>query len=228
MTPGLRLTEVRAEFPGMGAPALDIADLAVKPGALLAVAGPSGSGKTTFVQLVTGLDRPSCGTIVWDGTDIAGLSEGARDRWRAENVGLVMQEFHLLPGLDAMDNVLLPARLGAARLAPGLPERARALLDRVGVATGRRHVETMSRGEKQRVAIARALLRRPAIVVADEPTASLDAEAGARVADLLVELAREAGATLIAVSHDDRLLRRLSRRLTLEGGRVVRDVEVPA
>jgi putative ABC transport system ATP-binding protein len=223
MQAGLSLDGVRATFPGLAEPALDIPALHVARGALLAVAGPSGSGKSTFVNLVTGLDRPAAGKVVWDGTDISALPEGQRDRWRAEHVGLVMQDFHLLPGLDALDNVLLPARLGFGRLPSGLPGQARALLDRVGVQTGERRLETLSRGEMQRIAIARALLRRPDIVVADEPTASLDAEAGARVTELLVDLAAETGFTLIAVSHDEGLLSRMQRRLTLRGGRIVAD-----
>ena len=134
----------------------------------------------------------------------------------------VMQDFHLFPGLSALENVLLPLRLsgGVGKAAIG---RAHALLARVGLSRPKQAIESMSRGEMQRVAIARALLREPAVIVADEPTASLDAESGALVGDLVLALAREAGSTLIVVSHDTGLTERLARRLTFSAGRIVAD-----
>lgn len=218
----LTLSGVSISFAGLAQPVLSIDDLEVPAGGRLAVTGASGSGKSTFVNLVSGLERPGRGTIRWRDTDITTLSESRRDRWRAANVGLVMQDFHLFPGLTAADNVLLPARLARAATTE-VKARALALLTRVGLSRPGQAVETMSRGEMQRVAVARALLRRPGVIIADEPTASLDAEAGAEVGRLLIELADQEGATLIVVSHDERLTERLDRRIRLAAGRVVAD-----
>ncbi|WP_036744992.1 ATP-binding cassette domain-containing protein [Paracoccus sp. N5] len=218
--PALHMTGVEVRFPGLGSPALAVPELRIAAGAMVAVAGPSGSGKSTLVNVLTGLERPAHGAVRWGGTDIAALSEGARDRWRGAHVGLVMQDFHLFPGLSALDNVLLPARM--ARAADrALVARAADLLAGMGLDRPRQRIETMSRGEMQRVAIARALLRRPGIIVADEPTASLDATTGEVIAGLLIGLARDSGATLIVVTHDPALVQRLPRRIALARGRVV-------
>ncbi|OYX70714.1 MAG: ABC transporter [Rhizobiales bacterium 32-66-11] len=224
--PDLSLEAVRVSFPGLAAPALDIPALHVAAGTRLAVTGPSGAGKTTLINLIVGLTRPDSGRIAWGETDLASLGEGRRDRFRAAHVGLVMQNFHLFAGLSALDNVLLPARFWSLRLDPALKARALALLERVGVRRPRQKVETLSRGEMQRVAVARAVLMRPDVLVADEPTASLDAEAGDAVAGLLCALAREQHATLIVVTHDARLVARMARHLTLVDGRIVADVPV--
>lgn len=220
--PDLCLDGVDVAFAGLAAPVLHVPRLAVAAGERVAVTGPSGSGKSTLVNVVTGLERPTAGRVLWDGTDIAALSEGARDRWRAANIGLVMQDFHLFSGLSALDNVLLPARL--ARVADAaLAAHAARLLTQVGLARPEQHVETMSRGEMQRVAVARALLRGPGVIVADEPTASLDPENGAAIGALLLDLARQTGATLIVVSHDPRLTERLPRRIGLADGAIAAD-----
>ncbi|WP_210483429.1 ABC transporter ATP-binding protein [Microvirga antarctica] len=215
----LALSDVSVSYPGLAEPALFLSDLSITAGERVAVTGPSGSGKSTLVNILTGLDRATRGSIVWQGTDIARLSEGARDRWRYQNVGLIMQDFHLFAGLSAIDNVLLPARL---RLDAdnALKARAASLLDRVGLGGRDQPIATLSRGEMQRVAVARAVLRRPGILVADEPSASLDAASGAVVADLLDTLSREDGTTLIVVSHDDRIVNRLDRRIHLIRGRI--------
>lgn len=218
----LALSNVSISFAGLAQPVLSIDTLTVPAGGRLAVTGASGSGKSTFVNLISGLERPDSGTIRWRDTDIATLSESRRDHWRAMNVGLVMQDFHLFPGLTAIDNVLLPARLARAASSE-VKARALGLLSRVGLSRPNQSVETMSRGEMQRVAVARALLRRPGVIIADEPTASLDAEAGAEVGRLLLELAEQEGATLIVVSHDERLTERLDRRIRLASGRIVDD-----
>lgn len=220
---GLALSGVVMRYSDLAAPALDLPRLEIAPGGSLAVTGPSGAGKSTFIHVITGLERPTAGRVEWRDEDIAQLLEAARDAWRARNVGLVMQDFHLFPGLDALENVLLPARFRHMRLPAGLSERARALLQRVGLDTGRRGVETFSRGEMQRVAIARALLPRPGVIVADEPTASLDAESGAAVCDLITTLAAEEKATLIVVTHDAALAGRLDRRIVFTGGRCTAD-----
>lgn len=224
----LEMEGVAVRYPDLAAPALDVPRLSIGAGESVAVTGPSGAGKSTFINVVAGLERPSEGAVRWDGEDIARLSEPARDRWRARNVGLVMQDFHLFPGLSAVENVLLPARFRHVRLPDGLHARAAALLDTVGIAAGARGIATFSRGEMQRVAIARALLGRPGIVIADEPTASLDGDSGATVAALLTALARDEGATLVVVTHDPVLSERLPRRLVLAGGRCVGDTRAVA
>lgn len=218
----LQIQSLVVSFSGLSSPALAIAGLTIPAGSGVAVTGASGSGKSTFVNLVTGLERPTQGRIVWGDTEIGGLSEGGRDRWRGENIGLIMQDFHLFPGMSALDNILLPARLARAMNAERA-KRAHVLLERVGLARPQQRVETMSRGEMQRVAVARALLRAPGIIVADEPTASLDAASGAAVGDLLLELAAAENSTLIVISHDARLADRLGRRIVLDAGQVVSD-----
>jgi putative ABC transport system ATP-binding protein len=224
MAPALCLDGVRLAYPQPGlAPmiALDVPELAVRAGSRVGIAGPSGSGKTSLLHLISGIERPSAGRILWNDADLAAMSENARDRWRREHVGLVFQEFHLFPGLSALANVLLPLRFDHLRVPPEMAERAKALLAEVGVASPDRSADVMSRGERQRIAIARALLRAPRILLADEPTANLDAETGAAVAELLVERAAAAGATLIVISHDQALLERLDVTHRLVAGRLV-------
>lgn len=216
----LSIEALKVRYPGLPAPALDIAAFTLDGGDRIALTGPSGSGKTTFVNVIIGMERASAGRIAWNGENLAELSEGGRDRWRARNIGLVMQEFHLFPGLSAVNNVLLPQRLSRFGLPAQTRRRALELLERVGIERPDQPVETMSRGQMQRVAVARALAAGPGLIVADEPTASLDAESGAAVADLLLELSREEGATLIAATHDERLIGRLDRTLRLENGRL--------
>ncbi|MGH6806453.1 MAG: ABC transporter ATP-binding protein, partial [Ensifer adhaerens] len=198
---GLQLAGVDVSFPGLAAPALAIDSLSVTAGSRVALTGASGSGKSTLISILTGLERAGQGRILWDGVDICALSEGGRDRWRGANIGLVLQDFHLFPGLSALENVLLPARLSGA-MTRDVGARAEHLLLRVGLARPTQMIETMSRGEMQRVAIARALLRKPGVVIADEPTASLDSDAGDAVGDLLLELSTESGCTLIVATHE--------------------------
>lgn len=224
----LALDGIEVRFAGLTAPALDIPSLRLAPGAHVAITGPSGSGKTTLFNVLTGLARVTQGRVCWGDCDLGALSERRRDRWRAGHVGLVMQDFHLFPGLSALENVLLPQRLSRLRLPPHFRDEGRRLLARVGIERLDQPVETLSRGQMQRVAVARALVGRPGLLVADEPTASLDADAGAAVADLLLELAAETGSTLIVASHDRRLIDRLTHVLRLEGGRLARSEPVPA
>lgn len=217
----LTLRDLEIRFPGLVHPALSIPTLDLSAGEQIALTGPSGSGKTTLINILTGLERFRMGSVRWQDTDIGALSEHRRDRWRARHVGLVMQDFHLFPGLSALENVLLPQRLAKLRLPAGVGAEAARLLARVGIERSSQAVETMSRGQMQRVAVARALVGRPGLVVADEPTASLDAESGDAVADLLLDLTRETRSTLIVASHDGRLTSRLARVLRLENGRLV-------
>lgn len=220
----LKIDDLAVSFPGLSAPVLVLDGLEIAAGSRVALTGGSGSGKSTLINIIAGLERVQAGRVVWGEENIADLPEGRRDRWRAANIGLVMQEFHLFPGLSALDNILLPARLSRAANAD-LMKRAGSLFATVGLKRPGQHVETMSRGEMQRVAIARALLRSPGVIIADEPTASLDLESGEAVGDLLLSVAASTGSTLIVASHDQHLIDRLDRRLTLSGGRIVADTE---
>lgn len=220
----LEARELRLDYPGLTAPAIDIPALSIAAGERLAITGPSGSGKTSLAYLLSGIERCR-GTIRWDGVDLASLSETARDRWRRRHVGFVFQDFHLVPGMDALSNVLVACWFERLQAPAELAARAGALLERFGVSAGRRDVLTLSRGEQQRVAIARALLHRPALLVADEPTASLDADNAAQVGELLVEAAAEQGSTLLVVTHDAALMARLPRTLRLVRGRLAEPAE---
>jgi putative ABC transport system ATP-binding protein len=205
---------------------LDIERLELAPGSQTAICGPSGSGKTTLLHLLCGIERPSAGRVFWDGVDLFALGEAARDRWRRQSVGLVFQQFHLFPSLSPLENVLLSARLRAFRVGNAVARRARALLDRVGVcATG--ETASLSRGEMQRVALARALLFAPPILLADEPTASLDGEAAAQVAELLFSACRERGATLLLVTHDAALAAQCPQIMYLAAGQISGDPRIP-
>jgi putative ABC transport system ATP-binding protein len=194
--------------------------LILKPGATAAITGPSGAGKTTLLHAVAGLVQANRGGVLWGNCDIAALPERQRDRWRRNTAGLVFQDFQLFPELGVLDNILLPVRFDRLRAAAALYERARMLAERVGVDGATARTGALSRGEQQRVAVARALIRRPALLLADEPTASLDAENGTRVADLLFEMATEAQATVLIVSHDPALLARVGTIYRLEAGRL--------
>ncbi|MGX5843017.1 ABC transporter ATP-binding protein [Mesorhizobium sp. ArgA1] len=220
---GLSVRDLRVSFRDLEKPALTVPALDIRPSEKVAVTGPSGSGKTTFINIVTGLERIRHGSVRWRDTELSSLSEARRDRWRSANVGLVMQEFYLCPGLSALENVLLPGRLSRVRPVADLKAEGLRLLERVEIERPGQPVETMSRGQMQRVAVARALVTRPAIIVADEPTASLDADSGIAVANLLLQLAGEAGTTLIVASHEKRLIERLDRIIRLEAGQVTRD-----
>jgi putative ABC transport system ATP-binding protein len=199
-------------------------NLSIAPREFVAVTGPSGSGKTTLLGLLAGLDRPTKGIVRLDGEDFGGLSEDARARRRAEKVGFVFQTFQLLPTLTALENVLVPLELLGAVGGNGASKEARSreLLARVGLEARAHHYPAqLSGGEQQRVAIARAFANRPKILFADEPTGSLDADTGGTVIDLLVELNRHAGTTLVLVTHDPALAERAGRVIRLAGGMIV-------
>ncbi|MGU3400694.1 ABC transporter ATP-binding protein [Brucellaceae bacterium D45D] len=224
----LEINDLEVRFPGLALPVLAIENFTLPAGGHLAVTGASGSGKSTLVNAITGLEPVKTGHVTWGETEISSLSAFRRDAFRARNIGLVMQDFHLFPGLSALANVLLPLKLNRGVKADDRA-RARELLETVGIARPTQHIETLSRGEMQRVAIARALLSRPGVIVADEPTASLDQKTGADVAELLVRLASQEKATLIVVTHDPQLMQTLQRQIRLEGGRIVIDsAEVPS
>ncbi|MBP8236580.1 MAG: ABC transporter ATP-binding protein [Pseudomonas sp.] len=192
-------------------------------GASLAIVGSSGSGKSTLLGLLAGLDLPSSGRVVLAGNDLASLDEDQRARVRAEHVGFVFQSFQLLDSLNALENVMLPLELEGHADAR---QRARTLLERVGLGQRLNHYpRQLSGGEQQRVAIARAFAAEPAVLFADEPTGNLDSHTGERISDLLFELNQERGATLVLVTHDERLAHRCQRLIRLEGGHLVDHVE---
>ena len=168
---------------------LRVRHLRVDGGSQVAICGPSGSGKTMLCHLLSGLERPWRGNIRWGDVEVTALSVRAADRWRRETVGLVFQQFHLFRGMSALENTVLPLRFDGWTIEPAMQARALKLLDRVGVCPDA-DVAALSCGEQQRVAIARALLRKPAIVLADEPTASLDRDTADVVADLLCTMCR--------------------------------------
>lgn len=190
---------------------LDIGTLTVATGEHLGLRGPSGSGKTSLLHLIAGLIAPGSGSVNWGGRDVSALPVAARDRWRRETIGFVFQDFHLISELDVEANITLPSTFSAWSVGRAGYARAAALARRMGLADMRRRAGVLSRGEQQRVAIARALFNRPALILADEPTASLDAAHAEAVATLLTEVARETGATLICASHDAALLARMNR-----------------
>jgi putative ABC transport system ATP-binding protein len=197
---------------------LDDVNLRIDAGEAVAVVGASGSGKSTLLGLLAGLDTPSRGRVVLDGTDLGTLDEDGRARLRAGRIGFVFQSFQLLPGLTALENVMLPLELAG----DAAPDRtARTVLARVGLADRAGHYPSqLSGGEQQRVAIARAFAARPKILFADEPTGNLDQATGARVIELLFSLNRELRTTLVLVTHDEALAKLCSRRVQLTGGRM--------
>ena len=198
---------------------LDVPRLSFAAGERAVVTGPSGAGKTTLLHVAAGIAVPSAGRVVWGERVLSAEREGVRDRWRRQSVGIVFQNFHLLGELDILSNILIGQWFGAWRPSAAARARALALADRMGLPDVRRRAAVLSRGEQQRVAIARALVHRPALVIADEPTASLDKETGRAVGDLLVEAVAESGASLIAVSHDAALIERFDRVIRIVGGR---------
>ncbi len=200
--------------------ALDIEALTIKPGTAVGIMGPSGAGKTSLLYALTGIVRPDGGTVRWGDVEITRLKESERDRWRRRNVGFIFQDFNLIAGLSALQNVLVPTRFESTRASEDLQERAGELLNRVGAPQKRDTVDLMSRGEMQRVAVARALIMSPGIIVADEPIASLDAENARAVIDLLIGISRENGSTLITVTHDPVFIHRLDVTYNLLGGRL--------
>ncbi len=197
--------------------------LVLSSGDSLAIVGSSGSGKSTLLGLLAGLDLPSSGQVLLAGHDLVQLDEDQRARVRAEQVGFVFQSFQLLDSLNALENVMLPLELEGHADAR---QRARALLERVGLGQRLSHYpRQLSGGEQQRVAIARAFAAEPAVLFADEPTGNLDSHTGERISDLLFELNQERGATLVLVTHDERLAHRCQRLIRLEGGHLVDRVE---
>ncbi len=196
-------------------------DFSVAQRQTLAIVGASGSGKSTLLSLIAGLDTPTRGTVRVAGEDLFALDEDARAALRARSMGFVFQSFQLLANLSALENVMLPLELAGQRHARRL---AADMLARVGLAQRLSHQpRTLSGGEQQRVALARAFVVQPAVLLADEPTGSLDFATGASVMELMFSLNREQGTTLLLVTHDRGVAARCDRRITIEAGRIAGD-----
>lgn len=194
-------------------------DYRIERGAFVAIVGPSGSGKSTLLGLLAGLDAPSSGQILIDGVDITRLSEDGLAELRGRSIGFVFQFFHLVPSLTAFENVLVPMELAGR---PDAWERARMLVAEVGLADRASHYPSqLSGGEQQRIAIARALANDPPLLLADEPTGNLDTRTGRHILDLLLEIRRTRGTTLVLVTHDKELASLADTRLELRDGRQV-------
>jgi len=193
--------------------------LELPAGVSVAIQGPSGSGKSTLLGLMAGLDQPTAGEVVVNGQAITGLSEQALSRFRAQNLGFVFQAYHLLPHFTALQNVVIAAEIAGQE---GAEAKALEALARVGLRDRAEHLPAqLSGGECQRVALARAIVARPPILLCDEPTGSLDPVNADRVFDLLLELQKDLGATLVLVTHDAQLAGRMDQYIALERGRVV-------
>ena len=193
-------------------------DLEVTRGEAVAVVGASGSGKSTLLAILAGLDTPTAGSVQIDGQDIFALDEDARAELRGRAVGFVFQSFQLLPALSALENVMLPLELSGAADPEG---PARDILKRVGLEERLHHFpKHLSGGEQQRVALARAFVARPGLLLADEPTGSLDADSGAAIIQLMFDMNREYGTTLVMVTHDENLAARCQRSVRLAAGRI--------
>ena len=203
----VKLVNVQKSYPTPrgNLPVLSIKDMELTLGSFYCLSGPSGSGKTTLMNVIAGLIRPDSGSVVVDGVELTHLGEAERDLFRAKNIGMVFQAFHLLPALTALENVMMPAFLAGLHT---MQTRAEELLDAVGLSGRISHrPEELSRGEQQRVAIARALLNSPKLVLADEPTGNLDMASAESTLQCLVDVSKLAGATVLIVSHSNQPLK---------------------
>jgi putative ABC transport system ATP-binding protein len=217
----IRHLSMRLTAGGRPVTILDDVTLSIPPKQMVAVMGPSGSGKSTLLGLIAGLDRPTEGTIVLDGSDITALSESRMARFRRIKIGYIFQSFHLIPTLTALENVLIPLELAGDAAAK---ELAMKLLDAVGLHDRMHHYPVqLSGGEQQRVAVARAFACRPPILLADEPTGNLDSQTGRHVMDLLLSLHRDYGTTLVLVTHDRAMASLMHRVIALRDGRIESD-----
>ena len=217
----LALDQVEFQWAGRDAFALKVADFRIAQGERVLLLGESGSGKSTLLSLICGINAPQSGAIRVDGTDLAKLRPAGRDRFRAEKIGIVFQQFNLLPYAAPIDNIVLPLRFAPARRARAGDARAAALALTDALGLSRDIIETstadrLSVGQQQRVAVARALIGAPSLIVADEPTSALDAGAQANFLDLLFAQCAAAGSTLLMVSHDERLAPRFDRSVRME------------
>ncbi|MDR0580141.1 MAG: ATP-binding cassette domain-containing protein [Campylobacteraceae bacterium] len=198
--------------------ALDILALEIGNSVKLAVTGESGSGKSTLLNILCLLEEINHGKIFWNNKRVDTLTQMQKDKFRYDNVGLVMQDFYLYPGLSALQNVLLPLKFRYFKIPKQFFDRAVYLLKRLNITQHSKNIDIFSRGEKQRIAIARALINSPKVIIADEPTASLDAQNSAEAVKLLLSLADETKSALICATHDKILIKQLTYRLELKKG----------
>jgi len=220
----LQISNLRLFYPlpdGQNLSVLNIEEFHISRGKTIGIMGPSGSGKTSFLYLLAGIEEPQEGTIQWDNTVINKLPPIERDRWRYRNIGFIFQDFHLIPKMTPLENVLLPVYFQSLAPSSQIKTHAENLLKEVGLNKCTVTVEKLSRGEMQRVAIARALILSPQIILADEPTGSLDRETADSIIDLLVKMANNSGVTLIVVSHDQMIMRRLQKVYALQKGQLM-------
>ena len=227
-SPAIELAHVDLSL-GRGAARVHILkdiSLTIGHGETVGLTGPSGSGKSTLLMAVAGLERSDAGTVKIDGTEIGALGEDALARFRGQRIGIVFQSFHLIPTMNALENVAVPLELAGHRDAFA---RARTELIAVGLGARLTHYPAqLSGGEQQRVALARAIAPRPALLVADEPTGNLDEATGASIGDLMFALKRDRGTTLVLVTHDMALARRCDRTIRLRSGRIEGDAAAAA
>ncbi len=196
--------------------ALDRASLTITPGDFLSIMGPSGSGKSTLLHLLSGLDRPTSGRLLYDGRDIYGLSDRELSAFRRRRIGFIFQQFHLLPVLTARENIIMPLLLDRRQPDEAYLGRLAGLL---GIQERLTHLpHELSGGQQQRVAIARALIARPDVIFADEPTGNLDSRSGGEVMELLKTVGKEMGKALVVITHDSRVAAQAARRLTIVDG----------
>jgi putative ABC transport system ATP-binding protein len=218
--PLIAVQNLSLTLPGPAGPVNILRDItfALPAGEAAAIVGPSGSGKTSLLMVLAGLERASSGSVHVAGQDLSALTEDGLARFRRAHVGIVFQAFHLIPGMTALENVMVPLELAGSRDAEAT---ARAALAAVGLSHRLASLPaTLSGGEQQRVALARALAPRPSLLLADEPTGNLDRASGAAVIDLLFSLHAQAGSTLLLITHDAALAGRCHRTLTIEDGRL--------
>ncbi len=215
----LRIEDLRYTWPGETTPVLDIPELTIGRGERVFMQGPSGSGKSTLLAAIAGLIRPDAGRIFFDRTDLGSLSAAARDRFRAEHLGVIFQQFNLLPWLDVRANVILPCRFSRTRAkrTGDISAAADELLDAMDLAPALRgkRADELSVGQQQRVAAARALIGKPQLVLADEPTSALDSDRRQAFIELLFSQVAAAGSALLFVSHDPELARDFDREVSL-------------
>ena len=228
MRPRLVISDLKVRAHRSDRILLQVDDLSLAPGACLGLRGPSGAGKSTFLFALAGLAENASGRVLWDGQDILALSSEARAALRRRHIGMIFQDFLLFEELSADANAALLAAWVSGETGKEIPGRASRMLKRLGIGHGARTVESFSGGERQRVAVARALATAPAIILADEPTASLDRKTADLLVDDLLRLVREARKTMIAVSHDAAVHDRMDRVIDIVDGRIAADVTADA
>lgn len=219
----LEIKDLSVNIAALPQPILAIPHLSIAAAQQVAVMGPSGCGKSTFLNIISGLLKPTTGSVKWQQQELTALSATACDTWRFEQIGMVMQDFYLTNGLTALENVLLPFAFRNWRIPETIKQRAEYLLNEMNMPRLHSDVAKLSRGEMQRVAIARALLAKPKVIIADEPTASLDAENSRNIARLLLEISEKEQCTLVVATHDPFLSEQLPRHLRLQNGVIVAD-----